>query len=111
LEVIMALSEGDLIDRLQRTSRRWRTLALAAVAALILVGLGAAGFCFVQHQRAEQAHQEAKAQRDRAEQMRQDALWQAQQAQAAAQRALYAAHLQAAHQEWLAGAKPSVEDK
>ena len=64
-----------LIDQLRRANRRWKFLALGALAALVLVATGAAAFAVLQVGReqaakaeAEQAHQETKAALDNAAQ-------------------------------------------
>ena len=81
-----------MIDRLERARRRWKSLAVAALAALLLVGSWGVTNAVSQrqqiraeHERAEQALREAEAQRDQAE------------------RALYFRHIALAEREWAAG--------
>ena len=83
-----------LIDRVERARRRWKRLALGALAALLLVcSLGVAAVVSerqqvrAEHERAEQALREAEAQRDQAE------------------RALYFSHSALAEREWAAPGK------
>jgi hypothetical protein len=105
----MSSSESDLIERLRQANRRWRMLALSAVAALALVGSAAAGFVIVEYQRAKSALREAQVQLDLFEQARDNALRQAEQARRQAEQALYAAQMQAAQNAAQAGEKPNPE--
>jgi hypothetical protein len=78
----------SMIDRLERARRRWKRLALGGLAALLLVcSLGVTTVVSqrqqirAEHERAEQALQEAEAQKDQA------------------QRALYFSHIALAERE------------
>ena len=80
-----------LIDRVERARRRWKRLALGALAALLLVcSLGVAAVVSqrqqvrAEHERAEQALREAEAHREQSRQV------------------LYFSHIALAEREWAA---------
>jgi hypothetical protein len=83
-----------MIERLDRARRRWKRLALGALAAFLVVGsLGVPTIIFqrqqirAEHERAEQALREAEAQKYQA------------------RRALYFSHIARAEREWAAASK------